>query len=144
MSSPSLAPKSKKLNSLQLSLLRLFGQNINENQTLEIRKIMMDYFDGQLKSEIENVVKEKGYYESDFQKMLSEKSWCGELLSILTVCELLFLLKVPTTNFIKNSNDYLTPMEFEKQYHQKAYLASTPQYRPIQCEGMGSTILRFE
>ncbi|MFN6090599.1 MAG: hypothetical protein ACK47E_17775 [Cyclobacteriaceae bacterium] len=74
MSSPSLAPKSKKLNSLQLSLLRLFGQNINENQTLEIRKIMMDYFDGQLKSEIENVVKEKGYYESDFQKMLSEKS----------------------------------------------------------------------
>jgi hypothetical protein len=74
MSSPSLAPKSKKLNSLQLSLLRLFGQNINENQTLEIRKILMDYFDGQLKSEIENVVKEKGYYESDFQKMLSEKS----------------------------------------------------------------------
>jgi hypothetical protein len=74
MSSPSLAPKSKKLNSLQLSLLRLFGQNINENQTLEIRKIMMDYFDGQLKSEIENVVKEKGYNESDFQKMLSEKS----------------------------------------------------------------------
>ena len=74
MSSPSLTPKSKKLNSLQLSLLRLFGQNINENQTLEIRKIMMDYFDGQLKSEIENVVKEKGYYESDFQKMLSEKS----------------------------------------------------------------------
>ena len=64
---------------------------------------MMDYFDGQLKSEIENVVKEKGYYESDFQKMLSEKSWCGELLSILTVFELLFLLKVPTTNFIKNS-----------------------------------------
>ena len=74
MSSPSLAPKSKKLNSLQLNLLRLFGQNINENQTLEIRKIMMDYFDGQLKSEIENVVKEKGYNESDFQKMLSEKS----------------------------------------------------------------------
>ena len=34
----------------------------------------MDYFDGQLKYEIENVVKEKGYYESDFQKMLSEKS----------------------------------------------------------------------
>ena len=74
MSAPSLTPKSRKLNSLQLSLLRLFGQNINENQTLEIRKIMMDYFDGQLKSEIENVVKEKGYYESDFQKMLSEKS----------------------------------------------------------------------
>jgi hypothetical protein len=74
MSSPSLTPKSKKLNSLQLSLLRLFGQNINENQTLEIRKILMDYFDKQLKSELETVTKEKGYNESDFQKMLSEKS----------------------------------------------------------------------
>lgn len=74
MPNPSLKPKSQKLNSLQLSLLRLFGQNINENQTLEIRKILMDYFDGQLKSELETVIKEKGYTESDFRRMLKEKS----------------------------------------------------------------------
>jgi hypothetical protein len=74
MSNPSLTPKSHKLNSLQLSLLRLFGQNINENQTLEIRKILIDYFDSQLKSELETVIKQKGYTESDFQRMLKEKS----------------------------------------------------------------------
>ncbi len=34
----------------------------------------MDYFDGQLKSEIENVVKEKGYNEGDFRRMVNEKS----------------------------------------------------------------------
>jgi len=34
----------------------------------------MDYFDKQLKSELETVTKEKGYNESDFQRMLSEKS----------------------------------------------------------------------
>jgi hypothetical protein len=54
--------------------LRLFGQNIDETQTLEIKKILMDYFDGQLKSELESVIKEKGYSESDFQRMLKEKS----------------------------------------------------------------------
>ncbi len=75
-SSQSISPKSKKLNSLQLSLLRLFGQNINENQTLEIRKILMDYFDGQLRSELESVIKKKGYTEGDYRKMLKDKSRC--------------------------------------------------------------------
>ncbi|MFM9836915.1 MAG: hypothetical protein ACKVOQ_01555 [Cyclobacteriaceae bacterium] len=73
MPNPSFTPKAQKLNSLQLSLLRLFGQNIDETQTLEIRKILMDYFDTQLKSELETVVKEKGYTESDFRRMLKEK-----------------------------------------------------------------------
>jgi hypothetical protein len=73
MQNPSFTPKAQKLNSLQLSLLRLFGQNIDETQTLEIRKILMDYFDTQLKSELETVVKEKGYTESDFRRMLKEK-----------------------------------------------------------------------
>jgi hypothetical protein len=73
MQNPSFTPKAQKLNSLQLSLLRLFGQNIDETQTLEIRKILMDYFDTQLKSELEMVVKEKGYTESDFRRMLKEK-----------------------------------------------------------------------
>ena len=61
-----------KLNSLQLSLLRLFT-HINEEQTLELRKILMEYFDDKLRAELSRVVKEKGYEDEDFRKMLNEK-----------------------------------------------------------------------
>lgn len=67
-------PKSQKLNSLQLSLLRLFNQNIDETQTLEVRKILMDYFDAQLKAELKTVIKNKGYTANDYRKMLNDKS----------------------------------------------------------------------
>lgn len=66
--------KSQKLTDLQISLLRLFGQNINETQTLEVRKLLMDYFDAQLKTELETVIEEKGYTENDFRLMLNDKS----------------------------------------------------------------------
>ena len=65
---------SPRLNSLQISLLRLFSQNISDDQTLEIRKMMMNYFDVQLKAELEKVVEEKGYTEDDFRQMLNSKS----------------------------------------------------------------------
>jgi hypothetical protein len=55
---------------LQISLLRLFSQNISDDQTLEIRKLMMNYFDVQLKAELEKVIEEKGYTEDDFRQML--------------------------------------------------------------------------
>ena len=65
---------SPRLNSLQISLLRLFSQNISDDQTLEIRKLMMNYFDVQLKAELEKVIEEKGYTEDDFHQMLNSKS----------------------------------------------------------------------
>jgi hypothetical protein len=65
---------SPRLNSLQISLLRLFSQNISDDQTLEIRKLMMNYFNFQLKAELEKVVEEKGYTEDDFRQMLNSKS----------------------------------------------------------------------
>lgn len=74
MSSFENISNSPKLNSLQISLLRLFSQNIPDDQTLEIRKLMMNYFDVQLKVELEKVVKEKGYTEEDYHQMLNSKS----------------------------------------------------------------------
>lgn len=74
MSSFETQPNTQKLNGLQLSLLRLLGQNISEKQTLEVRQLLMDYFDTQLKTELETVIKEKGYTENDFRLMLNEKS----------------------------------------------------------------------
>lgn len=65
---------SPRLNSLQISLLRLFSQNISDDQTLEIRKLMMNYFDIQLKDELETVIEQKGYTEADFRQMLNSKS----------------------------------------------------------------------
>jgi hypothetical protein len=65
---------SPRLNSLQISLLRLFSQNISDDQTLEIRKLMMNYFDVQLKDELETVTEQKGYTEDDFRQMLNSKS----------------------------------------------------------------------
>jgi hypothetical protein len=74
MSSIENISNSPRLNSLQISLLRLFSQNISDDQTLEIRKLMMNYFDVQLKAELEKVVEEKGYTEDDFRQMLNAKS----------------------------------------------------------------------
>ncbi len=74
MSSFENVSSSPKLNSLQISLLRLFSQNISDNQTLEIRKLMMDYFDAQLKTELETVIEQKGYTTDDFHAMLNAKS----------------------------------------------------------------------
>ena len=74
MSSIENISNSPRLNSLQISLLRLFSQNISDNQTLEIRKFMMNYFDVQLKAELETVIEEKGYTEDDFRQMLNSKS----------------------------------------------------------------------
>jgi hypothetical protein len=70
---PHIESPTPKLNSLQLSLLRLFT-HISEAQTLEVRKILLEYFDGKLKAELDTVVKEKGYQEEDFRQMLGEKS----------------------------------------------------------------------
>ncbi|MEA5457775.1 hypothetical protein VB796_01920 [Arcicella sp. LKC2W] len=74
MSSIENISNSPRLNSLQISLLRLFSQNISDDQTLEIRKLMMNYFDVQLKAELETVIEEKGYTEDDFRQMLNSKS----------------------------------------------------------------------
>jgi hypothetical protein len=74
MSSIENISNSPRLNSLQISLLRLFSQNISDDQTLEIRKLMMNYFDIQLKAELETVIEEKVYTEDDFRQMLNSKS----------------------------------------------------------------------
>jgi hypothetical protein len=74
MSSIENISNSPRLNSLQISLLRLFSQNISDDKTLEIRKLMMNYFDVQLKAELETVIEQKGYTEDDFHQMLNSKS----------------------------------------------------------------------
>lgn len=63
-----------RLSRLQISILRLFSQDLEEQQTLEIRKMLLDYFDLQLQKELEVVIEEKGYTTEDYYQMLNSKS----------------------------------------------------------------------
>ena len=72
--------QSGPLSEIQISLLRLFDraanrQNISESETLEVRKMLMDYFDKGLKNELYKVVEEKKYSEEDYYKMLSDDNF---------------------------------------------------------------------
>jgi hypothetical protein len=63
------------LSDIQLSLLRLFDQNLSESDTLEVRKMLMNYFDQELQDELDSVLKEKQYSEEDYRKMLSDDNF---------------------------------------------------------------------
>ncbi|CAN1557434.1 hypothetical protein MCERE19_02456 [Spirosomataceae bacterium] len=69
-----LNPKHSKLNSLQVSLLKLFSQDMSDDQSMDIRKILLEYFDKELKDELEIVTKEKEYTVKDYREMLDSKS----------------------------------------------------------------------
>ncbi len=74
MSSSENVSNQNRLSSLQISILRLFSQDLEEKQTLEIRKMLLDYFDLQLQKELEVVIEEKGYTTEDYYQMLNSKS----------------------------------------------------------------------
>ncbi|MCE7058912.1 hypothetical protein [Dyadobacter sp. CY343] len=64
-----------RLSDIQISLLRLFDQNLSERETMELRKMMMDYFDGRLRNELDEVLEKKKYTESDYHRMLSDDNF---------------------------------------------------------------------
>ena len=53
--------KKLRLNDLQISVLRLFDQNLSDQDTFELRQLLMNYFDKQLKTELDEVFKTKDY-----------------------------------------------------------------------------------
>ena len=67
-----------KLNDLQISLLRLFSQKISTQETLEVRQLMMNYFDKQLHKELDVVLSTKNYTDADFEKMLNDDSFISK------------------------------------------------------------------
>lgn len=62
------------LNSLQISLMRLFDRGLSEEQTLELRRVLVKHYSSLLKQEVDHVVQEKGYTQADFDKMLNSPS----------------------------------------------------------------------
>ncbi|WP_157627133.1 hypothetical protein [Spirosoma luteum] len=67
-----------KLNDIQLSLLRLFDQKMDETLTLEVRQVLMNYFDQKLQVELDQVTHQKGYTEADYRKMLQGDTFATE------------------------------------------------------------------
>ncbi len=63
-----------KLNELQMSVLRLLNQNISDTQMLNVKNLLVDYFENELKQELSKVISEKKYTIKDYQKMLNGKS----------------------------------------------------------------------
>ncbi len=70
--------ESTKLSSLQISLLRVFEQKLDPSHTLEVRRLLMDYFDQKLQTELEEVTARKGYTEDDYRKMLRDDKYATE------------------------------------------------------------------
>lgn len=63
-----------ELNPIQISLLRLFNRPMTEEETLQLKRLLTNYFSKLLNEEIEKVVSSKGYTQKDFDNMLNEKS----------------------------------------------------------------------
>ena len=63
-----------ELNPIQVSLLRLFNRPMSENETITLKKLMVDHYSTLLEKEITNVVIEKAYTQKDFDDMLNVKN----------------------------------------------------------------------
>ena len=72
MATPQITPH--RLNALQISLLRLFSRDISDNEILSLKRILVEHYSAELKTEIEKVVNEKGYTQKDFDEMLNQPS----------------------------------------------------------------------
>ena len=60
-----------KLNSLQISLLRLFDRGMSDEEILEIRRVLVEHMSKKLLEEVERVNEERGYTAADIENMLN-------------------------------------------------------------------------
>lgn len=63
-----------ELNPLQVSLLRLFNRPMSEQETLELKRVLVKHYSKILKKEVTKVVSKKGYTQQDFDKILNADS----------------------------------------------------------------------
>jgi hypothetical protein len=62
------------LNPVQEALLRLFSRPISEEETLQLKRVMVMHFGNLLRDEVETAATKKGYTNTDFEKMLNADS----------------------------------------------------------------------
>lgn len=72
--SPATPTQPTKLNSIQLSLLRLFDRGMSNEDTLEIRRLLVTHLSKKLQEEVQRIDEERGYTAEDYERMLNEPS----------------------------------------------------------------------
>lgn len=62
------------LNEVQLSLLRMFSRPMSEEQTLKIRRALVQFLSDELDTEIEKVVTQKKHHSKGFWQIAQSAS----------------------------------------------------------------------
>ena len=62
-----------KLNDIQITLLRMFSRDMTQQETMAIRKLILDYYDEKLDDELDKVVTAKGYTQQDYDTILNQQ-----------------------------------------------------------------------
>ena len=63
-----------KINPIQESLLRLFNRPMSDDEVLQLKRVLVKHYNELLQQEVEKVVEDKGYTQSDFDAMLNAPS----------------------------------------------------------------------
>jgi hypothetical protein len=61
--------KSKGLNDVQLSLLRMFNREMSQEESIEIRDLLTKHYSQKLKEEVDHVVSQKKISQKDYDKL---------------------------------------------------------------------------
>ncbi len=62
----------KTLNNTQLLLLKLFSRNMSEQETEEVRDLLLNYLNQKLQLQLEKDIAEKGITQIDLDCILNE------------------------------------------------------------------------
>ena len=63
-----------KLNSIQVSLLRLFERGMSDEDTLELRRVIVAHLSQKMLAEVERIDNERGYTAEDYERLLNAPS----------------------------------------------------------------------
>lgn len=63
-----------KLSPIQVSLLRLFERGMSDEDTLELRRVIVAYLSTKMLAEVERIDDERGYTTEDYERMLNTPS----------------------------------------------------------------------
>ncbi|GAB2696907.1 hypothetical protein GCM10011495_29070 [Hymenobacter frigidus] len=72
--SPITAIQPTKLNSLQISLLRLFERGMSDEEVLELRRVLVAHMSQKMLVAVEHMDYERGYTAEDYERMLNAPS----------------------------------------------------------------------
>ena len=65
-------PLEGKLTNAQVELLRLFNKNVSDEDLMEIKRIISNYYWGKLQKKVDESVTKHGYTQADFDAWLND------------------------------------------------------------------------